>query len=385
MDSIAQVIADNTNWEESALISFAKENRVETRRKDNLVLLNYEDNIPNTGWNDFNGQCRGIIIDMKLRSVIAHPFDKFFNVDSHPETMYDRLPFSAGYEISVKYDGAMVTAFSHNNEVGFATRGSFDNFQTEMAEQIFQEHPGRLREADFTRYTPVFELVMPENRLIVRYDDSEMILIGVRDLLENRMLSYSRTSEFAEKYDLKPPKLSKKNFSSVYSIAKEGDNHEIEEGWVIRFRNGLYVKLKTWQYLAHRQIQKRHLMKKHLIRNYCEMNTRQWSKFLEELPAGARNAVKQFGKDLRSGIDSFSEEMRGLFEKFSDIGSQKDFAFAIQKEVPRELNCFLFALRSGKSLERLIRKKYKDILREDMFEEAIHPSMIKEWAFRQKD
>ncbi|MCI5149766.1 MAG: hypothetical protein D3916_10340 [Candidatus Electrothrix sp. MAN1_4] len=385
MDSVVQIIEDNSGWKESALIAFAKENRVEVRQKGGLILLNYEDNIPNNGWNDFNRQCRGTILDIKHRSIVAHPFDKFFNVDSHPETKYDILPFSNGYEISVKYDGSMVTAFSNENEVEFATRSSFHNFQTEMAGKIFRKSLGRLKEVDFTRYTPVFELVAPENHLIVRYDDSKMILIGVRDLQENKMLNYSWISEFAQTYGLIPPKLLEKEFSFVYDIAMTGDNHEIEEGWVVRFRNGLYVKLKTWQYLAHRQIQKQHLDKQHLIRNYCEMNTRQWTDFLNGLPPDIRNSVDHFGRRLQSKLNSFSEDMQGIFEKFSSIESQKDFALAIQKEVPRELNSFIFALRSGRSLDQLIRKKYKDILREDMFEEVVYPSMIKEWAFQKKD
>ncbi|MCP4050498.1 MAG: hypothetical protein GY730_07330 [bacterium] len=385
MDSVAQIISDNTDWKEAAIVSFAKKNRVEVRQKDNLIMLSYEEDIPNEGWNDFNRQCRGIIFDMKRRSLVAHPFDKFFNFDSHPETKYDILPFSTGYEISVKYDGTMLTACSHDNTVRFATRASFENFQTEMATQIFQERFQKLRDVDFTRYTLIFELVTPANLLIVQYNYNDLVLIGIRDLLKNQMLSYSQVAKFAENYDLKPPMLLEKDFFSIYETAKEGKDEIVEEGWVVKFGNGLYVKLKTWQYLAHMQIKRRRLTKKHLIRNYCEMTNQKWLDFIKKLPPDTQNTVIQFGEEVQLEINAFSEEMHTLFRKFSDISIQKDFAFTIQKEVPQKLHSYLFVLRAGKSLERLIRKKYKEVLKEDSFEEAIHPVMIKGWSFQQKD
>jgi hypothetical protein len=51
--------------------------------------------------------------------------------------------------------------------------------------------------------------------------------------------------------------------------------------------------------------------------------------------------------------------------------------------VPQEWHSFFFALRSGKALEPLIRRKFQ---KEDLSAEVVIPlSMIREWAFNQKD
>jgi RNA ligase len=382
MQSIIQIIKKNTNWKYSKIVLFAKRNRVNVRREDNLILLNYEDDIPNDDWNDFNRQCRGIILDIEKKTIIAHPFDKFFNIGSHPETKLDILPLFSDYEIAVKYDGTMLTNFSYNNIVRFVTRSAFANFQTEMAKQLFQERYPQLKKVDFTKYTLIFELVSPKNHSVVRYKNTDLILIGIRNLIKNQMFTYSQVIEFAKTYGLKPPQVLHEDFLSLLKIAKDGTSQVIKEGWVVRFGSGLYVKLKTWQYLAHVQIQRWGLTKRHLIKSYCKKSPKEWLEFLDTLPPVVRDTVEQFGEDLQSKICSFSEKIQDIYEKFSQIESQKDFAITIKNEVSPSLHPFLFALRSGKLLEPLIRKNYAVIYqKEDLSTEVIHPSMIKELAF----
>jgi RNA ligase len=383
MKPISQIVEKNTGWKKSELIEFAKQNRVEVRQEGNLMLLNYEEDIPNLAWNDFNRQCRGLILDIAQKTLVAHPYDKFFPLDSHPDTQFNTLPLSSGYEIAIKYDGTMITTFSYKNVIRFATRSAFDNTQIKMAQQLYNKRYPQLKQIDLSQYTLIFELVSPQNRIIVSYDESDLILLCVRKLVNNHLLSYSQTIEFAKRYDLKPVSLLQQDFMSVLKIAKEGSNHAIEEGWVIRFGNGLYVKLKTWQYIAYWHIQRRGLTKKRLTNRYCQMSLKEWSEFLESLPPVFREAVEQFGQDLQARIDLFSEKIYEEYEKFSQIESQKAFAMTIKKEVPQEWHSFFFALRSGKALEPLIRRKFQ---KEDLSAEVVIPlSMIREWAFNQKD
>ncbi|MBI3260178.1 MAG: T4 RnlA family RNA ligase [Ignavibacteriae bacterium] len=386
MKPVLDILAQETAWHTEKLRSFATQNFVNIRFSDNLMILNYQDDIENDEWNDFNSQCRGIIFDLHTKALIAHPYDKFFNLDAHPETKSHLLPYSSGYEIAEKYDGSMVTAFEWQGQVRFATRSSFDNLQTNLAATIFTSKYPKLSEVPFQKYTLVFEIISPENQMIIPTTENDLILIGVRDLIENRMLSYAEVINFAKPYELRPLSLIAKTFDALLSEAKDGNTDTFEEGWVVRFGTGLYVKMKTWQYLAHRHIQSLGLTKKQLLKTYCDANKSQWEKFVMNLPTSeTQEAVSQFGALIDAKFLEISAQAAEYYQGFSHIDSQKDFALAIQTAVPQKFVVLLFNLRSGKSLEISIRKKYEDHIQDALLEDVVHPAMIKEWAFAQKD
>jgi len=385
MQSLIEIIDENTGWEYSNLASFAELNQVDLRREGAIVLLNYRDNIKNEAWNDFNRQCRGIILDIEQRKVVAHPFDKFFNLESHPETMMENLPFASGYEIATKYDGTMITTFFYDGRERFATRFSFDNAQTRMAKRISGcRYPG-LKEIDLTKYTLVFELISPQNRIIVEYEDEDMILIGVRNLLNNRMFSYAEVREFADKYGLRSITVHQVDFSSLVETAQDGVSESLEEGWVVRFSNGLYLKVKTWQYLAMFRIIRMGLTSSKLALRYYDSTPQDWKTFLERLPLTVRIPVERFGSDCQARLNSLSEKIHKLYRNFAHIENQKDFALTVQKQAPKYLHSFLFSLRSGKPIDRLMRKRLKEKVAVESATEVVSPLMIKEWAFRMMD
>jgi len=377
MKPITQLIEENTYWQENELTAFAKQNKVKILQEGDLILLNYEDSIPNLAWNDFNRQCRGLVLDLKQKMLVAHPFDKFFMLDSHPDTQFNRLPLSTRYEIATKYDGTMITAFSHQNVLRLTTRFSFNNSQIKMAQQLLKGHYPQIEQIDLTQLTLIFELVSPKNRLIVPYEETDLILIGVRDLIKNQMFSYSQTREFAERHALKPLTLLQDDFQSAVNRAKEGNEQALEEGWVIQFEKGLYVKLKTWQYLANLRICQYSLTKKRLAERYCQ-NPQNWPQFLESLPAVIRETIEVFGQELQDKIDALFEQVYEYYQKFSQIVSQKEFAMTIKQEVPSDFLGFLFMLHSGKPIEHMIRKKIKENYSSP--ETVIPLSIIKEWV-----
>jgi RNA ligase len=122
--------------------------------------------------------CRGTIIDA-AGTVIAKPFRKFFNVGERPETSIEALAALGEPEIAHKLDGSMVTLWRDKARgINFATRGSFTSPQAEMAAHIWRERHDFAGAHLHPNLTYIFELVGPDNRIVVHYPETALTLTG---------------------------------------------------------------------------------------------------------------------------------------------------------------------------------------------------------------
>lgn len=384
MRTILEILEQAGAWEPASLQAFAARNQVQVRRQGSLALLDYQDDIRIEQWNEFNRRCRGVIVDLEARALVAWPFDKFFNLGQHPESAWEALPVGSDYEVAIKYDGSMLTGFVHDGRVRFATRSSFDNVQTRVAGELAARRFEGLTQVDMGRYTPVFELVGPDNAQLVRYDDTDLVLIGVRDRHSGQMLGYAETADFAVQHRLRPAQRVAGDLESLLRRAREGLG-EFEEGWVVRFATGLFVKVKTWQYLAHVQAQRMGLTRKRLVERFVQASAGEWQKFLATLPAEARAAVARFADEMQAAMDAYCAEVEAIHARLAHVESQKDYSLAVQRDAPREMHPFLFARRAGRPLAPLARTRWPGLAAFAQGDEIVTPNMIREWALTRTD
>ena len=102
----------------------------ESERFPTVVMLHYAEEAHfDQKWNQFNSMCRGLIVDMKNKRILAHPFNKFFNIDERPETKYSLLEKMGDFEVSEKLDGSLLILFKDPNTDKYfvTTKGSFDS------------------------------------------------------------------------------------------------------------------------------------------------------------------------------------------------------------------------------------------------------------------
>jgi len=385
MKKIQKIISEETDWDFEVLKSYCRKNSVNCKRSGELVILDYMDDIPLNLWNDFNRQCRGVILDMKEKAVLAHPFDKFFNLGGHPETMFESLPIEEGYEVSTKFDGSMMTAYSYEGRVCFATRYALQSDLTKAAHQLYIEKYKGLGQVDLSRYTLVFELIMESSEHIVTYDKADIVLIGIRDRSESRLLSYEEVLTFAQEYELTAVNTHHLSLDDVIQESQEGSSVDVEEGWVLRFGNGLLVKIKTWQYIAVKAIYTLGLTNKQLMHRICTLSPDAWETFVEKLPKDARETVMSFRSAVELRIEEMGQDIMAEYEKFADIESRKEFAMKINQEAPKELISELFYLRAGRPLNALLMKKKRDSLLEYFDQEVVTPQLVKDWKILKKN
>ena len=112
---------------------------------------------------------RGMVVDDE-GNIIARPLQKFFN---HYE-ICDPLP-SGQVQVYEKMDGSLIVMFFLNGKPIFCTKGSFTSEQATKAKEIFLKKYKHI-EVD-QHYTYCFEIIYPENRIIVDYGLEEDIFL----------------------------------------------------------------------------------------------------------------------------------------------------------------------------------------------------------------
>lgn len=132
-------------------------------------------------WDDITKQCRGLILNVKTGEVLARPFPKFFNHGEHVEKGWP-IPTETP-EVFTKYDGSLGILYALNGKSWIATRGSFVSDQAVWATKWFREAM-ETESADFISKTKtaLFEIIYPENRIVVNYNFSGLVHLATIDI-----------------------------------------------------------------------------------------------------------------------------------------------------------------------------------------------------------
>lgn len=147
--------------------------RVQRHPKFPLRIYNYTHQCMYNGvWDNETMTCRGLIVDDD-DNVIARPFRKFFNYGQAGAPLLD---LNAPVVVTSKEDGSLGIGYMWEGEPFIATRGSFTSEQADWASlHLCQVYPDV---AAFPEgYTPLFEIVYPENRIVLNYGDEENLIL----------------------------------------------------------------------------------------------------------------------------------------------------------------------------------------------------------------
>lgn len=189
------------------------------------------------GWGDFSLLARGLILDLARKQIVATPFPKFFNAGERNGIIPD-LPF----EVFEKVDGSLGIVHHFGGAWRASTKGAFDSPQAKWIEERLRGDTSALVPGS----TYLVEAVYPENRIVVHYDRPELVLLaGYRE--DGTELPFDALCGLADCAGWRAAK--RHAFSSFADLI----NHArllpaTEEGFVIRFSDGLRLKLKGDEY-----------------------------------------------------------------------------------------------------------------------------------------
>jgi len=337
-----------------------KINLKELRKRSEYINENKNNNLDLIIWNynqkaQFDGffdeyilQTRGMITDME-GNIIARPFKKFFNLNEKEETKIENLPAELP-KITIKMDGSLIIQFYDGNNICMATRGSFNSEQAIWATKWIRE---RFKKEDFLKgYTYLYEEIGSHNRIVVKYNTKELILLAV---INTETLEEINHISEAKRLRINYAKPVDKPLNELVELLPSLNGNE--EGFVVRYSNGLRVKMKGTEYARlHRLITK--------ISNKSVwdllMNNQPFDELLEKVPDEFFNWVKKTKKDLEDKYKELESKAKEGYEKTKNLPTRKEQAIEIIKNY-KDVSTTIFMMLDNKDYSNMLWIKLKPI------------------------
>lgn len=316
--------------------------------KDGYSVIDYVYAQADTFDDPIRQECRGIKFDAD-GNILARPFHKFFNVNERPETQAGLIDFAAPHVVMDKLDGSMIHPAIVNGEVVFMTRMG----RTDHAIKAERHLTPALRDMCEALLrggaTPIFEWTAPDNRIVLRYDESRLTLLAVRNTVGGdywhysviRGMGFDTVTHHNNMHDTAAGFL-------AYARSLLG-----AEGFVIRFESGLWVKVKADDYVLKHKAKDSILQEKNILMLVLTGGLDDVLPLLDEPDADAARAYRDA---VEEGVARTADEL-SRFVIANDNLSQKDFATGPVKALPSILQPLAFTVRRGDSALAAVRER----------------------------
>ena len=197
---------------------------------------------------------------------------KFFNINQVESTQYGKIKDKKILNITAKEDGSLVAFMMLPNGKLFSkTIGSFTSEQAEAAYKLLYEDEEQVlwvKNMLNSGYTPLFEYLSWDNRVVVKYAAPHLCLIGVRDNITG---AYYAAEELVRNSIPMSMHLAGSYAGDLDYYVELAKTMEGKEGWVVKFTDGQLVKIKTaWYFKLHGLRTQDINREDYVIKNYLE-------------------------------------------------------------------------------------------------------------------
>lgn len=312
-------------------------------RKDGYSVIDYVYALTDSFDDPIRMECRGLKFGEDGR-ILARPLHKFFNINEREDTQAHVLDFTEPHTIMEKMDGSMIHAAMINGRLVFMTRMG----RTDVAIKAERHLTRAVEDGCITLlhwgYTPIFEWTAPDNRIVVRYDDSRLTLLAIRETASG----YYTTRQFCEAWAAEMGVAavtvleSGHNFSgarfAAYARAVLGF-----EGFVVRFDGGLWVKAKGEDYVLKHKAKDSILQEKNILALVLNGGLDDVLPLLDEPDA---DAARSYRDAVEAGVAETSAALRGFIADNENV-PQKEFAVEKVAGLPKAMRSLAFTARKG--------------------------------------
>lgn len=299
-----------------------------------LLLYNYTPICQfSKAWDEITMQCRGLIIHKDTKEIIARPFKKFFNYEEHIEKG-DVLPNEIP-DVYSKLDGSLGILYFFEGVPYVATRGSFTSDQAIWATDYLRK--SNLWQRLDRDYTHLFEIIYPENRIVINYDFEGLVHLASIHIETGKSIKPDSdfylvgTVPFLSYEDLK--KLNTKN----------------EEGFVLHYpQSDFRVKIKFEDYVRLHKV----------ITGLSQIGIWEMLKdgidpFTQDIPDEMYKWLEGIVTNLRKQYEEIETSAREVANKASKLETRKEQALYISEY---DNTGVMFSMLDGKDYEQVIWK-----------------------------
>jgi len=247
-----------------------------------------------------------------------------------------------------------------------ATRGSFISEQAIKGRELLEKYNFEKLHTD---YTYLFEIIYNENRIVCDYDFEDVVLLGIINTKTGNEVNLNGSNEdiriqnMINNIGLRVVTLYKTWGEDWKTLKKEIPSSK--EGYVIRFKNGMRMKIKGDEYVRLHRILTNFSTTDiwDLLRTNGNMD-----EFLDRVPDEFDKWVKSTISELKYTFFQISERAGKIHDyfrygKYNDREpepTKKEFALHLEKSnIEPSLRSVLFAMWDGKPYDDIIWKMIK--------------------------
>jgi RNA ligase len=303
-------------------------------------------------------ECRGIIFDTATGDIIRRPFHKFFNVNEREETQDHAVDLSRGHAILEKLDGSMIAPFIVNGEMIWGTKMG----ATDVAKPVEEFVKNNPQYAEFAQLsidcgvTPIFEWCSRKQRIVLDYQEDQLILTAVRNMTTGKYAFIKALSHLVPVVRTFDPQTDMKQF-----IEYVRDLEDLE-GFVVRFDDGHMIKLKCDWYVQIHKAKEAILQDRNIVELILDDKL---DDIKAHLPAEDRDRLTYFESQINSRILDRAAHLSDATNREQYMGDRKYFALNRAQEYNSYSKAIVFALWDDNSYERsteLVRRTIRNNL-----------------------
>lgn len=224
--------------------------------KGDHIVIGYHFMTPET-FQDSNGdlcpirtQFRGICFDKETGRCIRLPFHKFFNLG---ENNIDPIDWNREFQVMDKLDGSLVAPYRLGGRLIWGTKSGETDMSKEI-EAVIESLPNGESIEEYAYWmtshlcTPIFEYVSPDNRVVIPYENPDLVLLAVRNNETGKYSEQEYVDSDGVLFNIKTVKYKNYTNINVNDLVENIRNSEDTEGVVVRQGNNI-VKIKSLWYV----------------------------------------------------------------------------------------------------------------------------------------
>lgn len=325
--------------------------------KEGYTVITYMVSLENTFlWDDndpigsaIRRECRGITFDSEGK-LICRKYHKFFNIGEKEETQLNKINLYEPHIILEKLDGSLISAQPTADRFVLVTKAGVTEISQQAEEFIADKSDYNIfiRKCIQKGTTPLFEWCSRKNRIVVDYEEDNLILTGIRYNDTGKYVDYEIMKSYATAWNI--PVVKAVNGLAVQNIelfVKQVREWEGTEGIIIRFQTGHMVKIKADDYVL------RHKSKDSISQEKNVLNCILQDAVDDLVPLLAPNdgeRIKAFQNAFWVAVEDVSYEMAQKFLSGNNVyPDKKDFAVEfVQKKVSPIHAPIMYGMKGGK-------------------------------------
>lgn len=296
---------------------------------------------------------------------------KFFNLNQVSDSMYEVVKNYTISNVMNKEDGSLIGFISlPNGKVIARTKMSFESEQAMAAYEIYKSNSHVKELVDWSLENDIslfFEFVSFNNRIVLDYKVTELILLRARDNKTGKSIDIKTIDSKGVTV------CSFENYTNLDDMIELTHTTKDKEGWVIQFTNDYMIKIKTqW---------------------YCDIHHLNFGVASRENDI-IRLVLEEEIDDVVAQLSETDSEKRDFIDDITDVVNRR-FAF-VSKEIDERMRNYkgdmkAFALYLKNDSEYIHyclgvargKDKYK-MIKERLIKETTHLKQAQKWVERYK-